>query len=107
MAWFNATAAGIWRQSQRWAEDYSSYIWNRGQGHPTDMTRGALRVQRKAGTVTTYFRLSGRWSPLYSAHVAGAPMIGLQASSRDDWFADQPVRIAFDSFSLTAAARAC
>jgi hypothetical protein len=90
-----------------WTEDYSSYIWNRGRRHLTTATRGALRVQRKAGEITTYFLLSGRWSPLYSARVPGAPMIGLQASSRDDWFADQPVRIAFDSFSLTAAARAC
>jgi DNA-binding SARP family transcriptional activator len=107
MAWFNATPAGIWRQSQRWAEDYSSYIWNQGQAYPTITTRGALRVQRKAGWITTYFRLGRRWSPLHSARVTGAPMIGLQASSRDDWFADQPVRIAFDNFSLTAAARAC
>jgi DNA-binding SARP family transcriptional activator len=107
MAWFNPPPAGIWRQSQRWGEDYSSYIRNRGQGYPTTTTRGALRVQREAGWVTTYFRLSGRWSPLHTARVTGAPTIALQASSRDDWYADQPVRIAFDNFSLTAAARAC
>lgn len=107
-AWFNDTNVGAVRQSQTWAEEYASWMTNRGRSNPSADGRGTLRVRRVGDRITTYFRRAQDWYPLQSERgYTGAPIIGIQTMSKDEWFADKPVRIAFDNFSLTAAKRAC
>jgi hypothetical protein len=107
-AWFRGYNAGVVRQSQNWTEEYGSWLTNRARSSPSKDIRGALRLLRKGDQITTYYRRGGEWYPLQtSTGFVGAPLIGLQAMSKDEWFADKPVRIAFDNFSLTAATSAC
>ena len=107
-AWFQSFNAGVVRQSQSWTEEYGSWLTNRARSTPSNDRRGAVRLRRVNDAVTTYFRSDTGWYPLQtSTGFVGAPLIGLQAMSRDDWFADKPVRIAFDNFSLVAGERAC
>lgn len=107
-AWFQSFNAGVVRQSQLWTEEYGSWLTRRARSSPSNDTRGALRLRRVGDAVTTYFRRSADWYPLQtSSGFVGAPLVGIQSMSRDDWFADKPVRIAFDNFSLTAGKRAC
>jgi hypothetical protein len=107
-AWFQSFNASVIRQSQLWIEEYGSWMTTRARSSPSNDRRGALRLRRVRDTVTTYFRRDTDWYPMQtSTGFVGAPLIGLQAMSRDDWFADKPVRIAFDNFTLVAADRAC
>jgi hypothetical protein len=109
-AWFVAGAqVGVVRQSQSWTEEYGSWMGNRTESSPSADARGGLRIRRVGATITTYYRRQGGdWYPLQSqGGFTGFPMFGLIAFSRDDWFADKPVRVAFDNFSLTADERVC
>lgn len=110
-AWFiSGPQVSVVRQSQSWSnEDYGSWLGNRVESSPSSDLRGALRIRRVGTTITTFYRRpAGDWHAFQAqGGFSGAPMFGLIAFSRDDWFADKPVRVAFDNFSLTAGERVC
>jgi hypothetical protein len=107
-AWFPAQNLGVVRWSNRQTEQYASWGTRQSPASPTSDLRGALRIQRVGDRITTSFRRGGTWDQLQTITGSfGAPLIGLQAISKDDWFADKPVRIAFDNFTVAAQDRAC
>jgi DNA-binding SARP family transcriptional activator len=107
-AWFPASITTIARQSQRWGENY---VASRGGGSAvnakTNDLRGALRLRRKGSLISSYVQRGGRWSRVSSWSSSGAPLVGLQALSTDEWFGDQPVTVAFDNFEIKAAHPVC
>jgi hypothetical protein len=116
VAWFQSGGMAAGRQSQRWeqGEGYTSYSPGWNAAFPSSDLRGSLRIRRQDLLSTTYYRTPGRWARLLtfipSPNVRGpaaAPIIGLQAMSTNEAFADRPVRVAFDNFVLTAKQAAC
>lgn len=107
-SWYNAYAATVGRFSNNLgAEEYAGWFPGALNSFATDHREGALRILHRGTLSVAQYRVSGRWQPLVSARVTGAPTIGLQLMSRDDWFAHEPVRIAFDNFVLTARKPVC
>ena len=114
-AWFEGNQMSAGRTSVGGEEAYTTTAppgWN--WQLPTSDSSGSLRIKRINDALKTYYRTSGRWHQLYYFVEAinarggrGAPVIGLQVFSRDEWFGDRPVRIAFDNFSVTQKRRAC
>ena len=94
------------RQSHDWGEQYNS--WTRdGNLMPTTDVRGALRLRRRDGIVYSYYREGSAWSLLRTRPAQGPVSILLQAGSTDDFFGDEPVRAAFDNFSISAKSKVC
>jgi hypothetical protein len=107
-AWFRSSNMGIVRQSQRsGAEIYWAWHGSSGTSVGTLDRRGALRLSRVGSHVAGYIRANGRWVRIWSSTASGAPTIGLQAMSTDEWFADAPVTAAFDDFEIKAAKPVC
>ena len=108
-AWFRSGATAIGRQSLRTGPEFYM-TFNGSSGSVVSGTldrRGALRLRRVGSQLASYFRVRGRWVRLWSFKSSGAPTIGLQAMSTDEWFADRPVTVAFDDFEIKAAQPAC
>ena len=108
-AWFRSSNAAVSRQSQRSGqENYTAWLGSSGTSVGTPDRRGALRLRRTGSQLASYVRHpGGSWVRLWSTTARGAPMIGLQALSTDEWFADEPVTIAFDNFEMKAARPVC
>ena len=107
---FGRHAVDMTRQSHTWGETYTSWYTNsiRGGGLATRDLRGALRIRRRDGWIRTFNREGNSWGVLISSAVGNdSPRLLLKASSTDEWFADQRVRIAFDNLSVTAENKFC
>jgi len=105
--WAFFTDVQIQRESQTWAEQY--FAWLGGPfGYATTADQGgSLRLVRAAGTVTAYWRFGEAWVPLGSAPDSGNAVMGVGAQSDDSLFANQPVRVAFDSFRINSGVLSC
>lgn len=107
-AWFTRRGAvAVGRQSQAWDEEYVTWADPRSNSRPTLDNRGSLRIRRVGSIISTHYKSGRQWLSLGSARTDEAPMIGVQAMTRDEWFADRPVRVAFDNFSMTATQSVC
>lgn len=106
-AWFRASNLSIARQSQAWGENYTAWHRSSGNTAETHHLRGGLRIRRVNDSATTYFRRGNAWVPLRTFSTDQAPIIGLQAMTTDEWFADKPVLIAFDNFEMKAEQPVC
>ena len=107
-SWYNAYAATVGRFSNNLgSEEYAGWFPGATNSPATDHREGTLRIVRHGTLSVAQYRVSGRWHSVVSARVTGAPIIGLQLMSKDDWFADKPVRIAFDNFVLRAEQPVC
>jgi hypothetical protein len=107
-AWFLSSNAGVVRQSQRLGEHYLAWHGNSNTNVGTLDRRGGLRMKRKGSELVSYVRHPvGPWIRLSSSRATGAPMIGLQVMSTDEWFSDQPVTVALDNFEMKAAQPVC
>jgi hypothetical protein len=107
-AWFPTQNLRVVRWSNRQMEQYGSWGTQTSPSSPSDDRRGALRIQRVGNRITTYFQRGRVWEALHTISGSfGSPLIGLQVLSKDDWFADTTVRIAFDNFSVAAEDRGC
>jgi hypothetical protein len=114
-AWFQSNQMSLGRTSIGGEEAYTSTAppgWS--TQHTSSDTRGSLRITRVGELLKTYYRTGRRWHLLYGFAPSmnarggtGAPVIGLQVYTRDDWFGHRPVRIAFDNFSIASKRRAC
>jgi hypothetical protein len=107
---FGRDAVDMTRQSQSWGETYSSWSTRSffgGGGLATRDVRGALRIRRHDGRITTFHRDGNAWGAVIRAAVGDSPRVLLKASSTDERFADQRVRIAFDNLSVTAENKFC
>jgi hypothetical protein len=65
-------------------------------------TTGALRIARVGNTISAWYLANGAWQLLRSDVVApaGELYFGFAAWSHDQYFADQPVKVAFDDIRL-------
>lgn len=107
-AWFRSSNASVGRQSQQSGQEfYMAWQGSSGTSLGTLDRRGALRLRRVGKQLASYIRVKGRWTRLWSSTASGAPTIGLQAMSTDEWFAHQAVTVAFDNFEIEAAQPVC
>jgi hypothetical protein len=107
-AWFRSSNASVGRQSQQSGQEfYTAWQGSSGTSMGTLDRRGALRMRRVGSQLASFIRVKGRWTRLWSSTASGAPLIGLQAMSTDEWFADQAVTVAFDNFEIKAAQPVC
>jgi hypothetical protein len=73
----------------------------------TDRT-GALRIERKGTTVTSYILVGGAWVALANAQTTQSPIgVTLETWSHDTLFGHQDVRVAFTDFRASADAIDC
>ena len=107
--WFEGGVLVLARQSHTWGEQYNS--WTRRNGPPGAVTTtdasGTLRIRRRNGFLYSYYRDGPAWSVLRIVPGEGPVSIMLQAGTTDDFFGDQPVRAAFDNFSISAKSKVC
>jgi hypothetical protein len=107
-AWFSSSNAAVVRQSQRSGlEAYGAWHGSTSATIGTSDRKGVLRLRRQGSQLVAYVRHGGRWVRIASSRASGAPLIGLQAMSTDEWFGDQPVAVAFDDFEIKAAQPVC
>jgi DNA-binding SARP family transcriptional activator len=114
-AWFQGNQMSLGRTSIGGEEGYTSTAppgWS--TQHTSYDTRGSLRITRVGQMLRTYYRTGKRWHQLYAFAPSmnarggtGAPVIGLQVYTRDEWFGRHTVGIAFDNFSIVSKRRAC
>lgn len=107
-AWF-ARRGGIsvGRQSQAWDEEYMTWADPTGNSRPSVDTRGSLRIRRVGDIISTHYRSGRQWLSLGAVQTDAAPMLAIQAMTTNEWFADKPVRLAFDNFVLVADQPVC
>jgi hypothetical protein len=77
--------------------------YNRSLGAlvPTADLTGRLRIARQGDTVSAWYLQGGEWSLLRSDTVAsGDVSIAFAAWSEDQYFGNQPVRVAFDNATV-------
>ena len=100
----NSDAARVSTQSSE------SYDGNIDQGYDSVTTQdlqGSLRVARKNGVETAYYRSQGAWVPIHTGRAPGRTQLGLQLfATASDW-THQQVQIAFDNFRVTATKPVC
>jgi DNA-binding SARP family transcriptional activator len=73
----------------------------------TSDQQGSLRLRRKDGVITSYFRSAGQWRPLDSARRTGGAVMGIQLSANAGVSVAKTVRVAFDNFSVSASGAIC
>jgi hypothetical protein len=87
-----------------------SYDGNIDQGYDSVTTQdlqGSLRVARKNGVETAYYRSQGAWVPIHTGRAPGRAQLGLQLfATASDW-THQQVQVAFDNFRVTATNPVC
>ena len=107
-SWYSAYSATIGRfSSNAGREEYTGWF-PAGSNSLTGADRtGTFRLVREGARTLGYYGSDGGWESVVSSRVSGSPTIGLSIYSRDDWFADKPVRIAFDNFVLLAEDPVC
>lgn len=107
-SWYNAYSATIGRFSSNLGrEEYAGWFPGTANSIAAEHPTGTLRIVREGSQTVAQYRSSGKWQSLVSARVSGAPLIGLSIYSRDDWFADKPVRVAFDNFVMLVDQPVC
>lgn len=107
-SWYSAYSATLGRFSSNLGrEEYAGWFPNASNSIVTSHPSGAFRIVREGTRTYGYYRSGGAWESVVSSRVTGAPIIGLSVYSRDDWFADKPVRLAFDNFVLLAEEPVC
>ena len=99
--------ANVARSSQRWGEEYASWLPLANSSAPTSDPKGKLRLRRAAGVLTAYFWNLSRWIKLDSSRHTGAVALVLHAGSNNEAFADQEVQVAFDNFVVDARSPVC
>jgi hypothetical protein len=98
-----------WRWSTAQAEQYGSYT---GPGltatYAVADSSGELRLARRHGTVTTYFKHNGNWVALTSGTDTNLAAIAIGAASEPGGtFGGQQVLVDLDNFQVTAAKSVC
>jgi hypothetical protein len=99
--------ANVARSSQRWGEEYASWLPLANASAATPDQQGKLRLRRSAGLLAAYFWNQTRWIRLDSSRHAGAVTLALHAVSNDKDFADADVQVAFDNFVVDARSPVC
>lgn len=80
--------------------DFNHFI---GALNPTGDQSGALRLTRTGTTVSAYYLAGGQWQLLRSDTITGADLVfTIAAWSHDQYFNDQPVKLAFDNVNVNA-----
>ena len=107
-SWYAAYSAAIGRfSSNLGSEEYAGWFPGAVNSVPAAHQSGSFRITREGPRTVAHYRFGGRWQSVVSARATGAPIVGLSIYSRDDWFADKPVRVAFDNFVLLADQPVC
>jgi len=89
---------------------YGSYVNGRWHNVGAVDFAGSLRVARRNGTFTAYYRSGGRWLALDSAPMRGTVTIGvgvLGGQARGVAFNGHPVVVDLDNFRVTASSPDC
>ena len=89
------------------SEAYSSNVGSRRGFVQTADAAGALRVRRKDGILTTYYRHSGGWVRLANGNARGPAVLIVSFNTNADQFGHQAARAAFDNFDATADSVDC
>lgn len=107
-SWYTAYTAAVGRfSSNNGREEYAGWFPAGANSIASSHSAGTLRIVREGTKTTAQYRSSDTWRTVAAAQVSGAPLIGLQIYSRDDWFADKGVRVAFDNYVLMAEQPGC
>jgi hypothetical protein len=100
--------AGVGRDSQVWAEQYTTWLDGTGGWATTEEDAGAVRLVRADGRFRAFWRYQGVWVPLRSALAnTNGVVFGITLRSFNNQFAHQPVKVAFDNFRLNSGAVEC
>jgi DNA-binding SARP family transcriptional activator len=92
-----------WRSSSQWGEQYGSWTGSAASVSLADTT-GTLRLARRHGIVTAYFRHKGSWQSITSGPNTASASIAVGASGGkgyDTTFGGQEVIVDFDNFIVT------
>ena len=77
--------------------DFNSSV---GNFIPTTDTTGALRIARTGTVISAYYLAGGQWQFMRSSDIGQRELfLGFGAFSSDEFFGNQPVRIAFDNLA--------
>jgi DNA-binding SARP family transcriptional activator len=88
-------------------EVYSSWIDNTVGRVPTSDARGTLRLARRNGVLTAYYRRGRHWGTLGSDPAPGPASLIIMLSTHPGWFANVAASAAFDNFRATAPGVQC
>ena len=109
-ATLNAIGPGfqVFRESQTWGENYVSSLDSRVNAVPTLDSVGALRLQRAGTTAVASYLSNTGWVAIASDLTTVDPaIIDLEASSMDERFAHQEVKIAWDNLRINSGKLSC
>lgn len=95
------------RASSVYSESYVGDVGSEFNSVTTTDTHGTLRLARKNGIETAYYRSGANWIALESRSAPGGATIALQLYANGADFAHQQVSIALTNFSLTATGSVC
>jgi hypothetical protein len=80
--------------------DFNGFI---GTLYPTSDQSGALRLVRTGTTLSAYYLAGSQWQLMRSDTIIGADLVFMTAAwSHDQYFNDQPVKVAFDNVNVNA-----
>jgi DNA-binding SARP family transcriptional activator len=88
-------------------EVYSSWLDNTVGEVPTSDAHGTLRLVRKNGVLTAYYRHDRQWASLGSGPAAGPASLIVMLSTHPGWYANIAASAAFDNFGATASSVQC
>jgi hypothetical protein len=104
---FSANAS-VGRDSQAWAEQYTTWLDGAGGWATTEENAGAMRLVRSDGRFRAFWRYQGVWVPLRSAPANSTSVVwGVSLRSFNNQFAHEAVKVAFDSFRLNSGTVEC
>jgi Tol biopolymer transport system component len=97
------------RESQFWAEQYSSFIPPTVTSGPaTTDTSGTLRLTRSGSTITSWNRTETGWNPIASGETALVnATVALELSSYSNRFMHAEVKVAWDNFRINTGTVSC
>ena len=104
---FFANAAIVRQNSSRWGDIYSAWVVPANGSTSLPDRSGSLRLTRVGSTITGWFLHDGTWRTLVSGRDSGTAVLGPTAQATRDDFGHQPVRVAFDNFSVEARQLSC
>ncbi len=99
----------LWRSSSPGGEQYGSWTGSASSVSLDDAT-GTLRLARRSGIVTAYFRHKGSWRSITSGRNTRSAIIAVGASGGTGYnttFGGQEVIVDFDNFTVTGADPVC
>lgn len=90
-------------------ESYVTDLLDAVQGFvPTNDTMGMLRITRSGGTANAYYLNSGSWALVHSGPITTTDVgFGFAIWSHNYAFAHQPVKVAFENFTLNSGQLLC